>query len=301
MGEFQTYIMDEDKNLVTKMDIIRRLQNLLFEKRGESIFFDKSVIFKTEIARMFIDYMNIDVDRDLVLTACLLCNCKKVDNAQKLGRVKTYAKEGADYLLNIGFDPRFCKICEGVNRYSGLKDREQESDILELVDHFGGMLLDRPERAGFSPEEAIIQMERDNLKDVDNKYLNTFHTFVDKMQQIQIQPSFYGEKIGILKQPFSILKKNVCDDAKDLADMIKRIKDYEITLDEKMQELEIQPIFQAEENAQKNNIKVNTNSNTKNRKNIQVESRSLFTKETVERISHLNTNDSKEENLERGA
>ena len=106
------------------------------------------VIFKTELARMFIDYMHLDVDRDLVLTACLLCNCKKVDNAQKLGRVQTYAKEGADYLLNIGFEPRFCRICEGVNRYSGLKNREPESDILELVDHFGGMMLDRPERAG---------------------------------------------------------------------------------------------------------------------------------------------------------
>lgn len=146
MGEFQNYIMDKDKDLCMKMDIIRRLQKYLKDKRRETFFFDKSVIFKTEIARMFIDYMKIDIDRELVLTACLLCNCKKVDNAQKLGKVQTYAKEGADYLLNIGFEPRFCRICEGVNRYSGLKNREPESDILELVDHFGGMMLDRPER-----------------------------------------------------------------------------------------------------------------------------------------------------------
>lgn len=186
MAEFQDYIMDHDKDLATKMDIIRRLQKLLKEKKGETIFFDKSVIFKTEIARMFIDYMHIDVDRDLVLTACLLCNCKKVDNAQLLGRVKTYAKEGADYLLNIGFEPRFCRICEGVNRYSKLKNREPESDILELVDHFGGMMLDRPERAGFSPEEALIQMERENLKDVNNRYLSQFHDFVYMMQEVEI-------------------------------------------------------------------------------------------------------------------
>lgn len=186
MAEFQDYIMDHDKDLATKMDIIRRLQKLLKEKKGETLFFDKSVIFKTEIARMFIDYMHLDVDRDLVLTACLLCNCKKVDNAQLLGRVKTYAKEGADYLLNIGFDPRFCRICEGVNRYSNLKNREPESDILELVDHFGGMMLDRPERAGFSPEEALIQMERDNLKDVNNRYLSQFHDFVYMMQEVEI-------------------------------------------------------------------------------------------------------------------
>ena len=186
MGEFQTYIMDPKKDLTTKMDIIIRLKKLLKEKRGETIFFDKSVVFKTEIARMFIDYMHLDVDRDLVLTACLLCNCKKVDNAQKIGKLHTYAKEGADYLLNIGFDQRFCRICEGVNRYSNLKNREPESDILELVEHFGGMMLDRPERAGFSPQEALIQMERANLKDVENRYLSKFHDFVYMMQEVQV-------------------------------------------------------------------------------------------------------------------
>ena len=186
MGELQSYIMDHNKDLCTKMEVVRRLQKLLKDKRGENLFFDKSVIFKTEIARMFIDYMHLDVDRDLVLTACLLCNCKKVDNPQKIGKLHTYAKEGADYLLNIGFEPRFCKICEGVNRYSGLKDREPESDILELVDHFGGMMLDRPERAGFNPEEALIQMERENLKGLNNRYLPQFHDFVYKMQEVEV-------------------------------------------------------------------------------------------------------------------
>ena len=159
---------------------------MLKEKKSETIFFDKSVVFKTEIARMFIDYMHLDVDRDLVLSACLLCNCKKVDNAQALGKVKTYAKEGAEFLQDLGFDSRFCRICEGVNRYSNLQNREPESDILELVDHFGGMMLDRPERAGFSPEEALIQMERDNLKDVNNRYLSQFHDFVNMMQEVEI-------------------------------------------------------------------------------------------------------------------
>ncbi|MBR3255475.1 MAG: hypothetical protein IKF97_04585 [Clostridia bacterium] len=285
MAEFQTYIMGKDKDLTTKMDIIRRLQKLLQEKRGETIFFDKSVIFKTEIARMFIDYSNISIDRDTVLTACLLCNCKKVDNAQKLGRVQTYAKEGADYLLNIGFDPKFCRICEGVNRYSGLKNREPESDILELVDHFGGMLLDRPERAGFSPEEAIVQMERDNLKDVDNKYLSQFHDFVDRMQEMQIQPSFYGKEIGITKQPFAVLKKNVCDDSKDLEDMIKRVKEYQKVMDEELLIKDNEPILNSEYQKKTNNEKTNE-------QKIEVTtntSRSLFTKETVERIEKINS------------
>ena len=73
------------------------------------MFFDKSVVFKTEIARMFIDYMKIDVDKNLVLTACLLCNCKKVNDAQDIKRVHTYAKEGAEYLSTLGFDEKFCR------------------------------------------------------------------------------------------------------------------------------------------------------------------------------------------------
>lgn len=116
----------------------------------------------------------------------MLCNCKKVDNAQKIGKLHTYAKEGADYLLNIGFDPRFCRICEGVNRYSDTRPREPESDILELVDQFGGMLLDRPERAGFRPEDALIQLERANLKDVNNIYLDKFHEFVNMMLEVEV-------------------------------------------------------------------------------------------------------------------
>ena len=29
-------------------------------------------------------------------------------------KIKTYAKEGAEYLRNLGFDERFCRICEQV-------------------------------------------------------------------------------------------------------------------------------------------------------------------------------------------
>lgn len=47
-------------------------------------------------------------------------------------------------------------------------------------------MLDRPERAGFSPEEALIQMERENLKDVNNRFLPQFHDFVYKMQEVHV-------------------------------------------------------------------------------------------------------------------
>ena len=81
---------------------------------------------------------------------------------------------------------KFCKICEEVNRYSGSSPREKESDILELVDQYGGMLLDRPERIGMKPDEALVLLEYRNLKGKYNCYLEEFKEFVEKMQEVYV-------------------------------------------------------------------------------------------------------------------
>ena len=185
METFADYLLKET-DLVNKMDILNRLQRLLKERKGITIYFNNTVIFKTEIARMFIDYSNLDVDRNLVLTACLLCNCKKIDGPQSLESLHSYAKNGADFLESLGFDKRFCKICEEVNRYSGSEPREPESDVLELVDNFGGMLLDRPERAGYSPEKAIMQMELETFRNKENRYFEQFKQFVGLVQEVEV-------------------------------------------------------------------------------------------------------------------
>ena len=122
----------------------------------------------------------------MILTACLLCNCKKIDNAQDIESLRSYAKNGADFLSKLGFDKRFCKICEEINRYSNSISRERESDVLELVDHFGGMLLDRPERAGFTPQKAIVQMEEENLRGINNRYFEKFKEFVYAMEEVEV-------------------------------------------------------------------------------------------------------------------
>ena len=179
MEDFANYILQEE-SLIEKMDIVYYLS-----KKGK-IFFDKSVIFKTEIAKMFLNYIDIDVDTNLVLTACLLCNCKKVGNAPTMEELNSYAKNGAKYLENLGFEKRFCKICEEMNRYSNSNPREKESDILELADQFGGMLLNRKERIGFKPDEALVLLEYRNLKDVYNRYLGSFIDFVKEIEQLQI-------------------------------------------------------------------------------------------------------------------
>lgn len=223
MEEFAEYILNEE-DIISKMEIIYFLAPKL------KINFDKSVIFKTEIARMFLKYAKPRVDNNIVLTACLLCNCKKVDDSQKIGQIKTYAKEGAEYLAKLGFEHRFCKICEGVNRYSG-NPREGESDILELVDQFGGMLIDRPERVGFSPDEALVLLEHRNLKTEYNRYLEIFRGFVEEMEKVDIQ--------GVVNTTVFARLQKLNRESKDIPEFVKMIAtDYSVCVDKKIEELE---------------------------------------------------------------
>ncbi len=179
METFADYILAEPE-LIRKMEIVYYLQ------KRTGIFYDNSVILKAEIARLFIETMNLDVDENLVLTACLLCACKKSDQAQNLDQVRSYAKKSAEYLSGLGFSKKFCKICEEHNRYSGSEPREKESDILELVDQFGGMLMNRPERIAFKTDEAMCLLENRNLKDKQNIYMEDFKKFVESMKEVKV-------------------------------------------------------------------------------------------------------------------
>lgn len=179
MNTFADYILEEE-DLDAKMEITYYLS------KKTKVFFDKTIVFKTEIARLFLDYSKIEVDKNFVLTACLLCNCKKIESSENIDKIHGYAKEGAKYLREMGFGKRFCKVCEEINRYSHSNPREKESDILELVDQFGGMLLDRPGRMGFKPNEALVLLEHRNLKAEYNRYLNTFIEFINFLEKIQI-------------------------------------------------------------------------------------------------------------------
>lgn len=234
MEEFAQYILNE-KDLITKIEIIY----FLAPKLG--INFDKSIIFKTEIARMFLKYTQIKLDTNVILTACLLCNCKKVDDAQKIGKLKTYAVEGAEHLEKLGFDERFCKICEGVNRYSGLNPREPESDILELVDQFGGMLIDRPERIGFAADEALVLLEHRNLKSDYNRYLEIFRKFVEQMEKIEIQ--------GAVNTTIFARLQKLIRDSKNIPDFVKDLAyEYSPNVDEKIEEITAQKIENIDKN-----------------------------------------------------
>ena len=197
MEDFATYILEE-KNISQKMLIVYYLS----KKSG--VFFDKSIVLKAEIAKLFIEFMKIDVDENFVLTAMLLYNCKKVENAQKIGRLETFAKEGAQYLETLGFSKRFCKICEEVNRYSNSFPRERESDIIEVVDQFTGLILDRVERDAYNTKEALVILEERNLKYVSNRYLELFKEFILELEDITIKEDI---EVPIIKKLVHIHNK----------------------------------------------------------------------------------------------
>lgn len=171
METFAQYILNET-------DYSKKMEIVYYMQKRENIFFDNSVILKAELARLFIETMKLDVDENLVVTACLLYACKKNIVSYDIELIKRYALDGANYLETLGFPDRFCKICTEVNRYLGNENREKESDILELVDNFGGLVLDRPERKGYPIDEAMNLLENRNLKGIENKYLKQFKEFI---------------------------------------------------------------------------------------------------------------------------
>lgn len=179
MQTFAEYILNEK-------DFDKKIEIMLYAAKKAPIFFDKSVIFKTVIAKTFIETMNLDVDENFVITACLLYACKKPQSAQSLDKIKTYAQDSANYLQKLGFSPKFCKVCLEHNRYNNNLRREKESDILELVDQFGGMMLDREERRGFPLDEAIVLLEYRNLKGYHNVFLEKFKEFISIEKEIVV-------------------------------------------------------------------------------------------------------------------
>ena len=194
METFANYILAE-KDSLKKMEIVYYMRN------KENIFFNKTVVLKMELAKMFIETMGIDnVDKNVLLTACLLYSCKKTDSAQELEKIRAYAKESAEYLETLGFSEEICRICKAHNRYEDIMPRPIESDILELVDQFGGMILNRPERIGLKVDEAICLLENRNLKGKHNVWLEKFKEFVEKSEEILVEYRLRaGQSISILQ------------------------------------------------------------------------------------------------------
>ena len=176
--------------ILSQTDWGKKLEIMFYLKKKTNIYYNNAVIFKTLISKMFTEYLNdknpeMNLDTNLIITARLLCDCCKEEDTTDQNVIQNYAKKGAEYLATLGFDEHFCQVCEGVNRYTLKDNRPIESDILELADQFGGLVLDRPERKGYSPEEAIDTIRNNNLKNVDNKVINQFSEFVKLLDSVE--------------------------------------------------------------------------------------------------------------------
>ena len=288
MEDFAMYILNE-QNYIQKMIIA------YYMSKRTGIFFDKSIILRTQIAKMFINYASLDVDMNEVLTAMLLCNWKKIDNSQKIGKMETYAKEGADYLFTLGFDKRFCKICEGVNRYSGIKQRCKESDILEVVDQFSALILKRVERDAFTPKEALVVLKERNLKNIKNRYLEDFIIFVNAMEDVNIRDSVEVpvlRKLAFLTEREKSVKSFIAKLGNRYAEEIDRL--MKVNIKKQAQELLYNNIIpEKQETKSKNKV---TDAVQETKKKLQTAhrytrkihrsnaERSLFSKEAANRI-----------------
>ena len=92
---FASYMLGE-KDWLKKMEIMYYL------KKKTGIFYDNTVVFKTLITKLFLDYLHENypeenIDDNLVITARLLCDCMKKENATDLDDIRSYAKRGAEY------------------------------------------------------------------------------------------------------------------------------------------------------------------------------------------------------------
>ena len=90
------------------------------------------------------------------------------------------------------------------------------------------MLLDRPERIGFKPDEALVLLEHRNLKDEYNRYLDTFIDFVNFVEKIEMNDTV---NMTALKRLVKIY-----NETEDLAKFTEKvIYEYEPKIDKLME------------------------------------------------------------------
>lgn len=182
-NKFAQMILGE-KNFLKKIDLVAYLA------QKDRNFFDTSVIYKGEMARLFVNKMKLEgIDENEVITAALMYSCKKIDSAQEIERLKKEKTKDFDYLKSLGFSDRFCKMCVEHTRYNEPTEnytREPEGDILELIENYVGLTMHREDRMAFPIDEAMDLIEHKNLQGKNNRYLNTFKEFVEIMEGVKI-------------------------------------------------------------------------------------------------------------------
>ena len=114
------------------------------------------------------------------------------------------------------------------------------------------MLLDRPERIGLNPDEALVLLEHRNLKNEYNRYLESFREFAQTFDKVYIQ--------GVVNTTVFARLQKLVRESKDVPEFVNKLSvDYSVTVDQKIVEV----------------LKNTT---------VETENKSLFTNETKEKI-----------------
>ena len=84
----------------------KKLEIMYYLKKRTGIYYDNTVIFKTLLTKLFLSYLNlycpdVNVDENIVISARLLCDCKKIENSTDLEKIRSYAKEEQSIYLRL--------------------------------------------------------------------------------------------------------------------------------------------------------------------------------------------------------
>lgn len=214
---FAKSILDE-KELVKKVEIVRRYQQSTIK-----VFFDTTSILKAELARLFIEQINLeDIDKNEAMTACLVYAFKRTGSPMEKERIKKEKEEDKKFLQSLGFEEDFCKVCGEYNRYNEPADyvREKEGDILEIIDKFVGLIMHREDRPAFPVADALDLLNTKLLNGIDNRYKEKFTQFVEELEKIEVL-----KNVGIMTYFAMNANKNQRHDITSIIETIIKIRD----------------------------------------------------------------------------
>lgn len=208
----------EEKELIKKVEVICR-----YQKSTITVFFDTTAMLKAELARLFIDQMNIEnISVNDLITACLVYTFRRTNIPTEIQRIKAGKEEDKNFLKSLGFDESFCKICSEYNRYNESADYERtnEGDILELIDKFVGLVIHREDRLAFPVEEALDVLNTKALDGIENQYKDRFMRFIHDLEKIEVTRS-----VGVMTFFANSVNKNQRHDISRMIEIILKIRD----------------------------------------------------------------------------
>ena len=188
MKQMNSYFLNEK-------DFTKKIEKVFYFAKNQRLFFDKSTVMKTELTRMFVDMMNLDVDENEIITASLIYSLKRLNGPIEIQRMQEEILKDREFIKQLGFSERFSKYATQYSRIIEDETREKEGDILELIEQFGGMVLHRENRLAYSVEEALDLLKNKNLLGKENAFLEDFLFFADILENIKLSGG-----IGVLSK-----------------------------------------------------------------------------------------------------